>query len=187
MLYMFQAVPPPIIRCSKTVYTASGTLSKLFYYLPRQWQVAEKVWQSTRCGIYSFWAPDDGRRNRLKHVEHFTEINNLCNVASCWLYLKIRLRCTDQWTPNDYSLQRVLKHDRSMGILGVPQLHIWHLRPFGCGAASLERCPRPRDGTEASSLGVEIVIKNEEHIVSFTFRHIYGLFHNAVSSSYYVP
>ena len=36
-----------------------------------------------------FWAPDDGRRNRLKHVEHFTEINKLCNVASCWLYLKI--------------------------------------------------------------------------------------------------
>ena len=45
-----------------------------------------------------FWAPDDGRRNHLKHVEHFTEMNKLCNVASCWLYLKIRLRCTDQWT-----------------------------------------------------------------------------------------
>jgi hypothetical protein len=38
-----------------------------------------------------FWAPDDGRRTRLKHVEHFTEINTLCNVASCWLYLKIRM------------------------------------------------------------------------------------------------
>jgi hypothetical protein len=24
-------------------------------------------------------------------VEHFTEINTLCNVASCWLYLKITL------------------------------------------------------------------------------------------------
>ena len=36
-----------------------------------------------------FGAPDDGRRNRLKHVEHFTEINKLCNVAYCWLYLKI--------------------------------------------------------------------------------------------------
>ena len=66
--------------------------------LPRQWQVAVKVWHSTRCCIYSFWAPNDGRRNRLKHVEHFTEINKLCNVASRWLYLKIRLRCTDPWT-----------------------------------------------------------------------------------------
>ena len=36
-----------------------------------------------------FWAPDDGRRNRLKHVEHFAEINKLLNVASCWLYLEI--------------------------------------------------------------------------------------------------
>ena len=47
-----------------------------------------------------FWTPDDGRRNRQKHVEHFTEINKLCDVASCWLYLKIRLRCTDPWTSN---------------------------------------------------------------------------------------
>ena len=46
------------------------------------------------------WAPDDGRRNRLKHVEHFTEVNKLCNVASRWLYLKIHLRCTDPWTSN---------------------------------------------------------------------------------------
>ena len=35
------------------------------------------------------WTPDDGRRNRLKHVENFTEINKLCNVTSSWLYLKI--------------------------------------------------------------------------------------------------
>jgi hypothetical protein len=47
-----------------------------------------------------FWVPDVGRSNRLKHVEHFTEINKLCNVASCWLYLKIRLRCTDPRTSN---------------------------------------------------------------------------------------
>jgi hypothetical protein len=41
--------------------------------------------------MYSFRASDDGRWNRLKHVEHFAEINELCNVASCWLYLKIRM------------------------------------------------------------------------------------------------
>jgi len=32
-----------------------------------------------------FWAPVDGRKNGLKHVEHLTEINKLWNVASCWL------------------------------------------------------------------------------------------------------
>ena len=65
----------------KILYTASGTLSNLYCYLPLSLQVAVTVWQSTRCYIYSFWAHDDGRRNRLKHVEYFTEINKLCNVA----------------------------------------------------------------------------------------------------------
>jgi hypothetical protein len=36
-----------------------------------------------------FSAPDDGRRIRLKHVEHFAEVSKLCNVASCWLSLEI--------------------------------------------------------------------------------------------------
>jgi hypothetical protein len=45
---------------------------------------------NTRCCVYSFWAPDDGRRNRLKHVEHFAEINEMCNVAFRRLYLKIK-------------------------------------------------------------------------------------------------
>ena len=34
-----------------------------------------------------FWAPDDGPKNRQKHVDNLTEINNLGNVTSCWLYL----------------------------------------------------------------------------------------------------
>jgi hypothetical protein len=51
MLYMFQAVPPPIIRSLKTVY-------------------------------------------------------NLCNAASCWLYLEIYLWCTDPWTSNLIFKQR---------------------------------------------------------------------------------
>ena len=56
----------------------------------------------TKCPMLyiQFWAPDDGWRNRLKHAQHFTEINKLCNIASCWLYLKIRLRCADPWTSN---------------------------------------------------------------------------------------
>ena len=96
----------------KTVYTASCTLSNLYCYLPLSWKrwnslfissttvVAVKVWQSTQCSIHGIqiWAPDDGRRNGLKQVQLFTEINKLCNVASCWLYLKILWRCTDPWT-----------------------------------------------------------------------------------------
>jgi hypothetical protein len=67
--------------------------------LPRQRQVAVKTGKyPMRCT--QFWAPDDGRRNHLKHVEHFTEINTLCKVVSCWVYLKIHLRCTDPWKSN---------------------------------------------------------------------------------------
>ena len=32
-------------------------------------------------------APDDGRRYHPKHVEQFPEINELCNIASCWIYI----------------------------------------------------------------------------------------------------
>jgi hypothetical protein len=30
-----------------------------------------------------------------KHVEQFPDINKLCNVVSCWIYIGIYLRCTD--------------------------------------------------------------------------------------------
>jgi hypothetical protein len=53
---------------------------------------------NTRCCMYSYWAPDDWRRNRLNHIEGAAEINELCNVTSCWLYLKINLRRTGPWT-----------------------------------------------------------------------------------------
>jgi len=33
-----------------------------------------------------FCAPDDGRKNRLKHVERLKEINKLRKVASRWSY-----------------------------------------------------------------------------------------------------
>jgi len=40
-------------------------------------------------------APDDGWRYDPKYVELFPEINKLCNVASCWIYIRIYLRFTD--------------------------------------------------------------------------------------------
>jgi hypothetical protein len=35
--------------------------------------------------------PDDGRKYHPKHLEHFPDINKLCNVASCWIYIGILL------------------------------------------------------------------------------------------------
>ena len=71
----------------KTVY-AYGTVIPS---LQRQWQVAVKF-DKVPDAAYTVLAPDDGQRNCLKHVEHFTEINKLCSVASCWLYLEICAR-----------------------------------------------------------------------------------------------
>src|SRR5215475_5130587 len=36
-------------------------------------------------------APDDGWKYHPKHVEQFPDMNKLCNIASCWLYIGILL------------------------------------------------------------------------------------------------
>jgi hypothetical protein len=36
-------------------------------------------------------APDDGWKYHPKHVEQLPDINKLCNVASCWIYIGILL------------------------------------------------------------------------------------------------
>jgi hypothetical protein len=98
---MFQAGPPSIIRGWK-LYTQHRVLARINWYLPlRQVSVTPDKYPML---CIQFWAPDDGRRTRLKRVEHFTEINTLCNVATCWLYLKIHLRCTDPWKWKVFSL-----------------------------------------------------------------------------------
>jgi hypothetical protein len=88
----------------KTVYTTSGICQTFSATAVEEFQLLnnssreQKRFDKFPMLYIQFWAPDDRRRNRLKHVEHFTEINKLCNVASCWLYLEIYLRCTDPWT-----------------------------------------------------------------------------------------
>ena len=69
--YMFQAVPPPIIRSTK-LYIQRQVLSNQYCCLLQQATVL--VWKYLTLYV-QFWAPDDGRRNRLKHVEQFIEIN----------------------------------------------------------------------------------------------------------------
>jgi len=48
------------------------------------WQIGDAV-DTVVC------APDDGRKYHPKHVEQFPDINKLCNVASCWIYIGILL------------------------------------------------------------------------------------------------
>ena len=75
-LYMFQTVFPSIIRSSKLHIQRQVFVRPILHY-----------WSDKYLTLYvQFWAPDGGRKNRLKHVERLTEINKLWNVASCWLY-----------------------------------------------------------------------------------------------------
>jgi hypothetical protein len=41
--------------------------------------------------LWVAYASDDGWKYHPKHVEQFTDINKLCNVASCWIYIGILL------------------------------------------------------------------------------------------------
>ena len=51
--------------------------------------VSITVWQVPDVVDTVVCAPDDGWRYHPKHVEQFPEINKLCNVVSCWVYIRI--------------------------------------------------------------------------------------------------
>jgi hypothetical protein len=66
MLYMFQAVPSPIIRSTQLYIQfqvlLTNTISSTVV------ATSSIVWQYLKLYV-QLCAPDDGRRNRLKHVQ----------------------------------------------------------------------------------------------------------------------
>jgi len=85
------------VRFNVSILTAWLTQNfncKMFYF-PLQfiWTVTSNLFltMSLQSDKYltlyvQFWAPDDGRKARLKHVEYLIGINKLRNIMSCWLY-----------------------------------------------------------------------------------------------------
>jgi hypothetical protein len=59
--------------------------------LPRKRQIAVTVWQIPDAVDRVVCAPDDGWKYHRKHVEQFPDVNKLCNVTSCWIYIGILL------------------------------------------------------------------------------------------------
>jgi hypothetical protein len=57
-------------------------LSHRYWYLPLSW----KSWDRFECAVDDVCAPDDVWKYHPKHVEQFSDINKLCDVASCWIY-----------------------------------------------------------------------------------------------------
>ena len=111
LLYMSRVVSPPIIRSTYNCIHSICHLSNHNCYLllswrswnstpPRLQQVAVMVWQVPDAVDTVIWAPDDGWGYHPKHVEQFPEINELRNVATCWIYIRIYLQCTDPWMFN---------------------------------------------------------------------------------------
>jgi hypothetical protein len=52
-------------------------------------QIAVTVWQIPGAVDTVVCSPDDGWKYHPKHVEQFPDINKLCNVASCSIYMYI--------------------------------------------------------------------------------------------------
>jgi hypothetical protein len=77
-------------------YATHSTLKPL-PTLPRKRQIAVTVWQIPDAVDTVVCVSDDGWKYHPKHVEQFSDINKLCDVASCWIYtyIGIYLRCTD--------------------------------------------------------------------------------------------
>jgi hypothetical protein len=48
------------------------------------------MWQIPDAVNTVVYAPDDGWRYHPKHVEQFPDINQLCKVASCSIYIGIK-------------------------------------------------------------------------------------------------
>ena len=71
---MFQTVFPSIIRSKKLHIERQAFVRALL--LPAA-SLARLTAGSSNSLYVQFFAPDDGRKNRLKHVQRLTEINKL--------------------------------------------------------------------------------------------------------------
>jgi hypothetical protein len=81
--------PWPALGRSATKKKKRSTCFRRFF---RPSSGAQNCTYSVRCLsdqyvmlYFQFWAIDDERKSRLKHVERLTEINKPWNVAGCWL------------------------------------------------------------------------------------------------------
>ena len=74
---MFRVVSPPIIRSTHNCIYSIWYLSNLYCYLTLSW----KSWNSDAVDTV-VCAPDNVWRYRPNHVQQYTDINKLSNVAS---------------------------------------------------------------------------------------------------------
>jgi len=127
LLYMFRVVPPPIIRSAYNCTYSIWYLSPRYCYLPLSWKSWNRFEcavvgvhhpqhtqtgsnpptiatgssngvTNTRCCRYSCMRSWWWVEVPPETCTAVSRCNKLCNVASCWTYIEIFLRCTDPWT-----------------------------------------------------------------------------------------
>ena len=114
LLYMFRVVPPPIIRSANNCIYSIWYLSHRYCYLP----LSLKSWNWFECAVGGVLHPqhtiaadsNNGLTNtgccryssllscwwvavRPETCRAVSRYNKLCNVASCWIYIRIVLVC----------------------------------------------------------------------------------------------
>jgi hypothetical protein len=71
------------------LYPSSGALTTISTAFGICHTVTVTVWQIPDVVDTVVYAPDDGWKYHPKYVEQFPDINKLCRVASCWIYIGI--------------------------------------------------------------------------------------------------
>jgi hypothetical protein len=82
LLYMFQLVPPPVIRSANYFIYSIWYLSHRYCYLPLAVQQISDALDTVLC------APDDGWWYHLKHIEQFPDKMNCVTLHLVGYILK---------------------------------------------------------------------------------------------------
>jgi hypothetical protein len=135
LLYMFQVVHPPIIRRTYNCIYSIWYLSCHYCYLPLLWKswnwyecvVADSSngMTNTRCCRYSCmcsWWWVEVPPETCRAVSRY---NKVCNNASCWIYIRILLRCKD---PLTLKYLNTLQHAKTKSNIMTVQIFLrWHI------------------------------------------------------------
>ena len=138
LFYMFRGVPSPILRSANNCIYSIWYLSHRYCYLPLSWkrwnwfecavggvrhpQHTQTGSNSSTIAAYSNNGVTNTRCCRHSCLRSWWRVmvtpetctavsgsNKLCNVASCWIYIRILLRCTDPWTLKTTIVYLVIK------------------------------------------------------------------------------
>jgi len=134
---MFRVVPPPIIRSTNNCIYSIWFLSHRYCYLLLTVVGSSNGVTNTSfcmCSCLRSWWRVVVPPETCRAVSRW---NKLCNVASCWIYIRIFLWCMDPWMLNSdcgllgddivYFCRRLPTSLREEFLLHVWTQHFWNI------------------------------------------------------------